>query len=200
MANVTDDFNRTHGSAIGGSTASDGVSVWTTHGGTWLISSSKADPGAGVTERCTVDAGVADVDVSVEFDTTNGANYFGMLVRYLDASNYLLFEGTDSNSRLIRRSSGTNTTVATSLGAVSNGDIFRVNAVGDQVTVYKTPISTGIEGLLTGPHTITQNETNTRHGLYSNFAGSCKLDNFSVVDLTVSSSFTPRRPLTGVGL
>lgn len=172
---ATDNFNRANGT-LNGSTASDGVSVWT-NSGTFNVASNQAT-GAGNSSRCWIDCGSADVEVQVTKSTTGatGANRCGLLVRYVDASNYLFFHCNGTAFTANKVVAGTSTSLGTG-GSVVAGDVLKVVANGSSVALY-------VNGsLLLGPYTVTDHQTATKHGLYSAFSAD-SMDDFSIVDLS----------------
>jgi hypothetical protein len=182
---ASDDFNRAN-SSLNGATASDGISVWT-NSGTFNVASNMATS-AGNSARSFIDASVSDVDVSVTIATAggSGANRLGPLLRWVDSSNYIFVRGNGTSYELHKVVATTDTAIATALGTVAAGDRLRLNAIGDQLRLYLTP-SGGSESLLTGPHTVTDHQSATKHGIYSAFS-SDSLDDFTIVDLSSGST------------
>jgi hypothetical protein len=178
MANASDNFNRANGN-IGGTTASDGVSVWTTHVGTCQISSNRLN-GNGTSARCSVDVGASDGDCTLTIATAggSGSNRHGILFRYVDASNYLYVRGNGTAYELNKVVAGTTTLVVGSLSTVAAGDIIRINLSGSTIKIYRTP-SGGGESLLT-TQTVTDHQTATRFGYITAFSGDA-VDDFSFV-------------------
>lgn len=179
--NVTDDFNRANGS-LNGSTTSDGAATWTVQVGTFNVASNQASSGSsGGLDHATLEAACADCEVSVTI-RTNSANSRGVVLRWVDTSNYLLVDQSATALRLRKRVAGSTTTVASAVVTGAVGDRIRVVAVGNQVTVHRTP-NGGSESVAIAAQTINDFTTATEHGLFSSFQGSNLLDDFSVIDL-----------------
>lgn len=183
-ANATDNFNRADG-AIDGTLASDGIHTWTAHAGAWAIASNRLTGATTEGQRLTIDCGAADVDVIATLEATNGGNVQGIMVRHAGANNYAYLVMTNSTRSLVARVSGSNTTLASGLGAPTIGEVYRIHCVGDDYSVYVD--GGGGETLLTGPHTIAGLSTNTQHGFYANYSNG-DWDDFSVIDLSAAPS------------
>ena len=93
------------------------------------------------------DTGVTDYSVEIVFPTVRTDNVVyapGIVLRYVDTNNFLSFGFSAENGGSMEfkgRLAGSWTTwdTMTTLGTFVNGGRFRVNAVGDTVTVFYKP-------------------------------------------------------------
>lgn len=182
-AAASDSFNRTNGAmgSTDGAGHADGVSgnglAWTSQLGTWGIATNKAQASA-------LDAGgmaIATVpttkqNVFVENATlTRAGGIVGVVLRYVDADNYVIAGHDGTNAILIKRVAGVEATVGSTaaafgagkLTAMCSGTTFRLwwnNAVvgGGDLTIGDTAL-----------------QASTIHGLYTTDTGNT-FDNFIV--------------------
>lgn len=179
---ASDSFNRANG-AIGqtdgaghaeaaGLGAGGAGLVWTNQQGTIAITSNKAQAsalasGVGI---ATVDTGQADVNLDLTVAWTGGVS--GVVLRYVDADNYIYagFDGTNWN--LVKRVAGTETTLQTAvavigLGAIkvyAHGSIFRAYRNGTLIGAVSTIADAALQS--SGKHGIyTTNTANTADNL-----------------------------------
>lgn len=189
MASAADNFNRANAS-LNGSTASDGVHVWTTRIGAWNVVSNQADPDTTANGHATISPGTAEVDVAATVAAGVGPNPAGVVLRWSDIDNYLVAEILTGSIRLRKREAGTFTNVATASITAANGDRIRARAVGDQVSVYHTP-SGGSESLAIAAQTVAFNQTAAVHGIFASSQTTFKIDDFAVTDLAAAGSIVP---------
>lgn len=183
MANAADNFNRSN-RTLDTDTLSDGVHTWSDQGGGWNILSNVADTGAGTLNHMVINPGCSDVDVGVTVATIVGTNSGqGVCFRWTDTSNYWQAWLSTDRLTLTKREAGTNAQVATASLTGGNGDSIRVHAVGDQISVYRTP-NGGSESLVISAQTSSFNQTATRHGVFNSGGTTAKLDDFYVTDLS----------------
>jgi hypothetical protein len=168
-----DSFNRANNASTPGSTDGAGSTdprAWTQQSGTWGISSNQlycpVAPG-----NLTIDLGEADVDITVTLATTD-TNGQGIILRYTDESNYVLYRGDNTQLTLTKRVAGSPSSIITTMGTISSGEILRIVAIGSSYSCYKngTLLNTGSDSF---------NNTATKAGLRSQGSGTQKFDTWS---------------------
>jgi hypothetical protein len=142
--------------------APNGAPYTSTPSGTWTISGGviHADGASGSLRYRTADWADADPDVSVTLDG-NGDN-LGIVLRYVDANNWVRFVADTSNTYLTAYIGGSHNSWASYSGGGGAGVVLRAVAVGNVYTLYRA-------GSLLGTYTDTGNHflTATTHGLIS---------------------------------
>lgn len=191
MSNRFDNFNRADG-AYG--TPSDGGSAYETVGTNWLVTNNTARLSSTAPSGAVLETGFSDADVTLVISTLMvdfGRLHIGL--RWTDSNNFWYTEcrrnGTGVQFSIYRRQAGVTTNV-TGIVTVANtafavGDAFRFRGQGNRLTVYHTPVATGIEVLRadTGSGQ-TFNQTATKHGLASGGSAdsTVRIDNLSITD------------------
>lgn len=186
-ATVVDTFTRAdNASSLG---TADTGQAWTAHAGTWGITGGQATAFSGVDISATVDAGSADVDVSVTLAALQGGGgeYSGLTLRYVDANNRIrlyLNGGTGSAIVARYRIAGVQSDITLG-GTWAAGDVLRAVVVGSSLAVYRNGTLVGTRG--DAPHV-----TATRHGLHAeSYGGGIRFDDFSVkTATTITDTFT----------
>lgn len=169
-------INQADGALGSTETGEAAATAWTVGTGTWHLRNGQlVATGNFSTQTVTVDAGIADVDVSARMPNVNGFNN-GIIFRHVDTQNFLLATMNGTDLRIYKRDTGTFTSIAYVTGVL--GDTrMRIVAVGDRIWVY-------CDGELKLSHTLTGAEQTkygaaTKVGCYGNFA-STTFDNFRV--------------------
>lgn len=184
--NAADTFDRADGD-MNGSTASDGVHVWTARVGTWAIVSNQADPSNTANAHITINPSTANIDATVVLATMAGANFGGLAIRWSDADNYVKVEFSTTQARIRTRIATVESNVSTAVITAASGDTLRVIANGDQISLYHN----GVEVIT--PQTVTHNQTATVQGLIGEGSTNWKFNNFSLTDLDAAPSGNRRR-------
>lgn len=167
---VQDTFTRANASVLG---TSDSGHVWTAHTGTWGIDTNKAKL---VTQSgdslATVDAGVSDFDMSCVI-TRQGAP--GIVFRFVDTSNWLLWMFNSTQMQIWRRQAGSYSQLNAFNASLTAGGIytFRVTGVGTTITTY-------LDGVQLQQITTSLFTTATRYGLRQNDTAAARYDDFTV--------------------
>lgn len=125
---LTDDFNRANSTTSPGTPSAGGP--YTVRAGTWGINSNQLYTSASTAASLVTFPAAVDVDVSIKVATLGGTP--GVVVRYVDTSNYWLASNVSGTWTLQRRTAGTLTTYATG-PAAATGDVARVVALGKVV-------------------------------------------------------------------
>lgn len=126
--------------------------------------------------RSTIDVGQADYIVSAKIDTKSAEEW--LMVRYVDATNYLRVGVSSSVGQLkFHRLTGGSVIVDTLLGVTpANGDELTVRCVGGQITIW-------LNDVLVTTVTETQGLTATLVGLQMSGTLGGRLDNFIALKL-----------------
>lgn len=161
-----------HAEGVAGGIGSGGSGVsWTDSVGTWGISSRKAACSAlsGGVGIATVNLGTANVHVIAA--VARGAGNAGIVLRYVDSSNYVYAYHDGTNAAMVKVVAGTPTTLTTAAAAYSAGANLVAMCDGTEFTVWynNTLIGTGTDPALPG---------GTRIGLYTTDTGN-SFDNFN---------------------
>lgn len=159
---VFDDFSEANGTAINGKLADTGQAWATTGvvGAAWTVESGRlTSPGDGFAY---VEAGAANVDVSVVFPTVSTNEVFGILGRFTNTSNYILVVGgspaVDNNIYLQKVVAGVVTTLTSVSSAYVANQKLRLKMNGNSLKVFKNDV----EILST---TDAAHNTVTKHGI-----------------------------------
>lgn len=151
--------------------------TWTTNNGTWTVASGQAKLStlSLAPARAYLALGTGDVDLSLTVATRDaGTLGSAILFRYLDASNYWMWECTAYNSNmgcvLTRKKAGTNVNIG-SFHASADGDVMRVVAYGPWIAALRNGV---IQELVFDGFNMTQ----ANHGMSTNSTSS-RFDDFS---------------------
>lgn len=179
MANRSDDFNRADSSSSLGS-PSDGGSAWVASVGTWGISSNRGYESSGAVQQnlAYLEASSAVVDVEVTIPVVGSD--LGLIVRFADSSNYILFAWTSGTGfRLFKVVGGSFTQLGTTDGGMlANGDVMKITvSSGNAFNCYKN----GAE-LTNLAATDSAGSGNTKHGLRAYSDTTSRFDTFSITD------------------
>lgn len=145
--------------------------VWTDRAGTWSITSNAAGASAlaGGLALATVNAGTADImhDVGV----TRSGGVAGSVVRYVDASNYVVAYHDGTNAKLDKVVAGVTTNVISAAATYSAGKILRVTCYGSTFELHYNKARIGA-----GTISDAALQSATAHGLYTTDTGN-RFDN-----------------------
>lgn len=185
-----DTFDRANGSLIGTETVGpDGQTLsslpWVEKIGTWGIATNVA--------KCSVlsgSKGVATVvtpsaNVLVRVDFTRAAGIGGLLLRYIDASNYLKVVHTGTFFRLIQRLAAVESNLITASSSHIAGKPILVELDGLSARIYYNNV---FIGAATG--TIDPSFTGATHGLYTDNVGN-SFNNFIVFPRGNGGEYSP---------
>jgi len=175
-----DTFTRANG-ALGNSetTGPDGQVVtaraWTLQNGTIAIVSNTASLTVlgGLTAYATVNAGSADVMIDVAVTRTLGSG--GIILRYVDANNYIIAYHNGTNCRIDKVVAGSTTNVVTANPTYSAGAVVRVVCYGTKFRLFYAGAAVGSEGTIADAAL----QTSALFGLYGSDL-SAVWDNFTV--------------------
>lgn len=185
-----DTFTRANGALGTSETAGpDGQAVtgraWTDQIGTWEIASNKADPSAlsGAIGIATVNAGVADVLVDAAITQTLLKS--GIVVRYVDSSNYIAAYYDGTNAKLDKVVAGSTTSVISAAKTYAAGAVLRVICQGTSFSLFYNGAQVGSTSTISDAGL----QSGTLHGLYSTGLGNT-MDNFLVLSRGVDNAYT----------
>lgn|GEM_PF-4473581 len=145
----SDDFNRADG-ALG--TTSVGAKTWAAEGAggySGVIAGNKAKVTGGTTSLGYVvaDSGISDGVVKVTASGMDSTRQAGVLLRYVDANNYvsLLYRvsGSDLHYRLSRRVAGTSTDILALTTLSQPGDVIEVTMNGSNYAIKVNGVTVG---------------------------------------------------------
>lgn len=134
-----DDFTRAdNGSSLG---SAEKGGAWTSLAGTWGISSNTAQSSSTTQPSlATIAPGTADYDVSLTVVSDDYVNHeFGLLVKAVDASNYVVARCTSTTAISFRKVvAGSSTTLVSYTIAITNGTPLtaRVTCRGNVFTMF----------------------------------------------------------------
>lgn len=172
---ASDSFNRADQAGLGTADV----------GGAWANNSNAAGLLSILSNRARISAGAsiayawlstaaADCEVGVTLATFG--NEHGLVARYLDDSNYLLYIPISTTSVLLRRyNAGASTNIGTAAGLVLNNGtaVLSLRMNGSAVEAY-------VDGVLVISGTDAGNATNTKHGIGRLSSGTADWDDFYV--------------------
>lgn len=178
---ATDSFTRADAASLG--TTETGSLAWSTvsaGGGTATgnIASNTAyvtNSAGGTDSHALVDCGTANHDVTITVSTMQ--NFASILVRFIDASNYVMVQKeSTAGYGMYRRVAGTFTLMgSTSTVAPASGDVLRLVASGTTYTFYQN----GTQRITATD--ATANTTGTKVGFRTTSTGvTARFDDFSV--------------------
>lgn len=175
---VSDSFNRSNG-ALGtangaGSEETAPTSTWTDQIGTWAVASNAAacsatSGGVGV---ATLPHGT--INVMVEVEVTRSAGVAGVVLRYLDSSNYIIAYHDGTNVKLDKVVAGVTTNVISAVTTYSAGARLMVSSDATKFRVWYNNSLVGSEGTISDADL----QIGTAHGLYTTDTGNT-FDNFA---------------------
>lgn len=185
-----DTFTRANGGmGISETTGPDGQGAptlaWTDQVGTWAITSNKAGPSvlAGAVGITTVNAGVADV--LIDADLTQTLLNSGIVVRYVDSSNYVIAYHNGTSAKLDKVVGGSTSSIISATATYSANAVIRVICQGTSFQLFYNSAKVGSTS--TVADAILQSAT--LHGLYSSGLGNT-MDNFTVFSRGVDNSYS----------
>ena len=167
IASIIDSFDRANSTNSLGNT--DTGQAWINgvpYGTNLGINSNAAYSAAAVDAAAAVECGSANGSITEVIGTA--ADFIGILFRYSNSSNYNLVTYYAGASRLAveGKSGGTTFGGASTAGyyvsgSLANGDTLKVTMSGTSITIY-------VNGVSKGTLTISQNASNTKHGVKIN--------------------------------
>lgn len=167
IGTIYDDFNRTDLTTLGVTSVGGEVWSWadpTGGAGKWGTNGTIAMPtdGANVSIQL-AHLNLYSPDVSVETKVTQVQSTSGLIVRYVDARNYVYSLGTALYLRSGSSGVGTGTLLAGTAGVIATNDVMKIVTSGTTITLFRngTQIAQA-----TG---VTAGQTSTRHGLMANY-------------------------------
>lgn len=167
-------------SSIAGRTTTTGAKTWTANLGTWGISGNKAyvSAGAGL-QVATIDAG--QVSMLVQADLTYQPSAVGLILNYVDANNYIVFNLATANTITVRTAGvSRNVSQVYNLITLTNGQTYKVTLMRNGTSVQLL-----VDGVLTTAVELTGAEVTALAsnlcGLYGTGApNTVRWDNFLV--------------------
>ncbi len=171
--NISDSFTAADGTALAGRVSETGGKIWQALGATYTIQSGAAQLASGTLFANVLDAGSANVHVTLKM-VTNGNNW--LVFRAVDRFNFLLFRISGANVQLYRVEQGVFTSLATANGVAAAGDIFEVDANGFQVSCYRNgAVVPGFSNLA-----VNYCAQAVKHGIGSGTVGD-RVDDFEII-------------------
>lgn len=170
---LSDSFDRANGAlgvtdGAGHAEANGGGGLaWNNRIGTTLIATNVASASAlvGGIAIATVDAG--NVDVLHEAELTRSAGNIGIVLRYVDADNYVFAYHDGTNAVLVKRVATVENTVITAVTAYAAGALIRVICDGTTFSLFYNNVKIGVTSTIADAGL----QTGTEHGLYSSNTG-----------------------------
>lgn len=170
----SDNFNRANAEPLG--TPSDGGSDWIESPGSMSIATNKARNLSSAAGQISVlETGSADgaVQVTVGTPSSGGGDSTGVVVRYVDNNNYLLFLVSDTGATLYRVQTSDYTSIGSSPASVAaDGMVLAVTMSGSDIAC-KFNGATVIEATSSFQATV------TKHGIRSDHDSAAQFDDFS---------------------
>ncbi len=145
--------------------------AWTNAAGTWGVSAGKAQASALASSKAFRTLPTASPDVIADVAVTRSAGVGGLVLRYQDASNYLIAYHDGTNAKLDKVVAGVTTNVISAAATYSAGAILRVIMAGTAIRLYYNGAAVGTV------QTVTDMAAATTHGLYTTDTGNT-FDNF----------------------
>lgn len=169
---VSDGFSTTNSDGLGHAETSgigSGGSglAWTQQVGTWTIASGKANASAlsGGIAIATINSGKSDVIATAR--VTRSAGVAGVVVRYVDASNYIYAVHNGTNAQLIKRVAGVETTLVNVVATYSANAELRVISDGTKHRLFYNNVAIGTEQTVSDSALLTP----TLHGICTTDTG-----------------------------
>lgn len=147
--------------------------AWTNAAGTWGVAAGKASASALASGKAQRTLPSASADVLAEVAVTRSAGVGGLVLRYQDASNYLIAYHDGTNAKLDKVVAGVTTNVISAAATYSAGAILRVIAAGTAIRLYYNGAAVGTV------QTVADMATATTHGLHTTDTGNT-FDNFVI--------------------
>lgn len=175
-----DSFTRANGAL--GSTETVGpdlqviaAKAWTLQNGTIAIVSNRANVTAlgGANAIATIDAGSADILIDAPVTRTAGSG--GVILRYVDANNYIIGYHDGTNAKLDKIVAGATTNVLTAAATYAADRVVRVTCEGTKFRLHYNNVAIGSEGVISDAAL----QSSTLCGLYGTDL-SVSLDNLTV--------------------
>jgi hypothetical protein len=169
---ASDSFNRPSSDVSLGN--ADTGQTWTALSGTWGI---KLDTVghlvSGSNGRVYIEAGISNCIISVKYPW-NGTSNIGLIIRLLNASNYLIVKQISMGYQLSKFVAG----VETALGSYTGGapaanDVIKVKCVDENIIVY-------VNGTERINASVSDHKANTKYGLFVNSDPWLYFDDFKV--------------------
>lgn len=159
---ASDTFNRADNASVLGSTDGGTLSplAWTTHLGTFGISSNRAaqTAAAGTYYTATINPAVTDGKLTITIPVVDVAFAYGICARLSDASNFIHIEYSAGALSLYKRVAGSFTSLGSQTLSLVAGDTIGLKIAGNVISVYWN-------GALQFSATDSFNNTATRWGL-----------------------------------
>ncbi|MEA2172657.1 MAG: hypothetical protein QOD00_249 [Blastocatellia bacterium] len=155
---------------------------WTPLVGTWGTRRYQAymsAPSGDGNCAATLDARIADANISVQLNDVNGGGTEGIVFRATDAHNFLFARGFNTNIQVFKKQAGALVQLASYAGGIAEGDVLAVELIGPVITVKQN-------GIVRLTLTESFNRTATRHGLFTD-SSSASFKHF-VVETGVTSA------------
>jgi len=156
-----------HAEGIAGGLGAGGVATWTAQIGTWANA-------AGVCAAATLVGGIAiataptgQADVLHSAEVTRSAGDVGIVVRYVDADNYIYAIHDGTNAQLIKRVATAETTLINAAAAYAAGAMLQVITDGTSVDLFYNNKKIGTTQTIADGAL----QTSTAHGLYTDNTG-----------------------------
>ncbi len=170
---VYDTFTRSNG-ALGNTETADPDSrpltakAWTANQGTWAVATNKAAASAldgGSVAIATYDAGAANVIHTAKL--TRSAANVGVVVRYVDSSNYVIGYHDGTNAKLDKVVAGVTTNVASAAATYGAGNELRIICDGTSFQLFYNNVKIGSTGTISDAAL----QSPTLHGLFTTDTG-----------------------------
>lgn len=172
---TSDSFDRADSNTTMGSTDGAGSSdpkTWVPRASTtWGIISNRAYCVTSITSgSCTVNIGIADIDMLVTMATFSAGT--GLIFRRSGISDFWHLARSGSALVLTKFQGGVSTTIF-STGTAANGDRLRVRALGNDISCFKN-------GVLLGATSDSFNASVGVHGLFASSVTTSRWDDFVI--------------------
>lgn len=156
-----------HAEGVAGGLGSGGSGLAYSTVGTWQASGGVASASAlsSGSAIAYVNAGKADVIATVEVTRSGGDG--GLLLRFVDGNNFISCRHDGTNVILVKKVSGSNTTVQTTAATYVAGAELRVICEGTKFRVFYNGVAVGTEQTISDAAL----QSGTRHGLYTTNTG-----------------------------
>lgn len=167
---VNDTFNRANATGLG---VADSGQTWGDDSVGWDILSNQAVPRTTGTCLSVVESGATDqrVEATIAHLTSNPS----LLARYADTTHYLRLQQASAALTLFQNNAG-NTTLGTFSATAADGDVLRLDVVGQNATAYLNGVA-----VITA---VTVLPTGTKVGLIASAATGNIVDNFKAYSVT----------------
>jgi hypothetical protein len=172
---TTDGLGHAEGIA-GGLGSGGGGLAWTSRLGSFSVSGGKAvgDTTGSLVGTAISTVTVSTADVLVSADLVRANTSVGIIIRYIDNSNYILARLYGTLCQLVRFTAGTPNILISSAATYSSGATIRAILDGSSISLFYNNAKVGATA------TETQGQTSTIFGIANYGNGSNTLDNFTV--------------------